>query len=250
MRLLAVLTVLVSLLLQTVAAQDTASGSFNAPLAEDANLGVYAFLLLVTLIQFLLATSFLFRTRSHFIPGVAVVVTLVFLLVSYALYIVVVVDEFTVTDLGDLSISPLTYTNLRVVTYILSYWVDPLMFLAVVLVLRDRYLSHTGGKSERPSKRVPLTPLIIIACTFVVLMVTFASAASGLYGTTLTSFYRDQINSNVMDTGLNVVKELNYTYVAFFIVAALFLIVFAILVKKSVKSDTVRPFLTFAPPVS
>src|SRR5882724_7159759 len=130
MQLLAVYTILLSLVLQTVSVQDTVY-QFDAPPLEDANLAVSAFLLLATLMQLLLAASFLLRTRSHFIPVFAIVVTLVFLLVSYALYVVVLVDEFTVTYLGHIRISHVAYLKLQVAMYLFSDWVDAMMLLAV-----------------------------------------------------------------------------------------------------------------------
>jgi hypothetical protein len=109
---------LLSALVHKTAAQDfggfEVTPIFDASPLEDANIGINAFLALATLIQLAVAISFVFRVRSqHIAPGIAAVVAMLILFVTYVIAVVFIVLSYLTDGFGDLTVSNQEYLNVN-----------------------------------------------------------------------------------------------------------------------------------------
>ena len=75
-----------------------AQTTWDASPLEDANLGVNAFLAIVTVIQLAIVITFPFRVESqHIAPGIAAVIAVLFMFLAYVLSVV----SFLVSSITD-----------------------------------------------------------------------------------------------------------------------------------------------------
>ena len=237
--------VLASFLLTTqIAAQDINVNNrpgFNAPPLENANLAFYTILLLATIIQVVCAVSYVLRGHSpHLLPGIVAVVAFLFLGVSYALGIAITVAAWTFNEASEQITRGQAYLDIDIPASLFFELVDPAMFAVVALVLRDRYCTYTRRAILRAADRpLSLFPFTLVACVLIILILITSSASTGIFGAAYTALYDDSISDNQFDTQIRISNHFDHAFVTFSILSTIFLIIFAIVVKKRAESDKV-----------
>lgn len=243
-----VYAVLARFLLITVAAQrdDFENGpGFDAPPLETANLAFYTVLLFATLIQVVCAISYFFRGRPfHLLPGISVIIAFLFLAISYALGIAITVAAWTFDQDSVQIIDGLAYLHIDVAASLFFSWVDPAIFTAVALVLRDRYHTYTKYPvMPSPPDRSFLDPPFTLFTYFSMsILIVTSSASAGIFAAAYTALYKDTATDEQFNNQIGLSNRFDYAFVAFSILTTIFLAVFAFVVKRHAKTDKVGSY--------
>jgi hypothetical protein len=230
---------------------------YVAPPLETGILAVTAFFTLTTLIQLIIVLTYLSRGRApHILPAIFALSGILFTLVSYVIYILEFLTSFDFFN-------PLLPTKLlprfdtgesHFIQWILCIYqlaalaifkdfADPLIFMAVALIIRDRYRTYTQkAESEQNSATLPSIELFMIPFyVLAALTVIFSSAEIGVFETLVQTIDSHAIVSvATLDAQTKIAGTLQYTSEAMYGLATVLLVPFAILVKSRIKSrDTV-----------
>jgi len=164
---------------------------------------------------------------------------------SYALEIGYLLAEWTVDGFGDATVSNQSFVSIDVAASLFSEWTDPVVFLAVALVLRDRYLAHFTNSAQSPIPARPILPLTIASAAFFSFMFLFSTVHGGILQTALAVLIYGGSSVETYNHRLNMANGFLYTYVAIYIVATGFLVVFTVIVKNLTKTDKITRLTAF-----
>jgi hypothetical protein len=110
-------------------------------------------------------------------------------------------------------------------------WVDALMFAAVFIVLRDRYLTPVGKPmaEELTSRTGPPLPFNIVSSIIFLFMFVFAIANVGVWGSAVLGQYDNSLSQSQAHDKVVISNDLYYMFLAF-----------AIVIKRRNSLDKVR----------
>jgi len=139
------------------------------------------------------------RLPSGHRPSItAIISTLIFLLVAYALAVTLTATTWTLHDSGEPSVYFKQNININIAATLFWTWIDALMFVAVFIVLRDRYLTPMGKPmAEELTSRTgpPLLPFNIVS-SIIFLLFVFAIANVGVWGSAVLGQYDNSLSQS------------------------------------------------------
>ncbi|KAF8501223.1 hypothetical protein BU17DRAFT_102313 [Hysterangium stoloniferum] len=238
---------LLSLITQAIAQFDFPSpaSQYDAPPLEIGVLGVTAFFTLTTLIQLVIVSTYLIRGRSpHILPAVLIVLGILFSLISYVLRVVQNLAAYE-------SFNPLLPETLVVrvdpAWRLFTNWADPLIFVAVALIVRDRYRTHrqTSESDKTLTKPLPIELFMIPFYVLAAFVTIFSSAYVGVEQTFPTiDFGLSDAEVDAQRANFNarvkVRDNLVYTSETMYCLATVMLVPLTALVRSRIRSDKVR----------
>ncbi|KAF8501222.1 hypothetical protein BU17DRAFT_102312 [Hysterangium stoloniferum] len=224
---------------------------YDAPPLETGVLGVTAFFTLTMLIQLIIVSTYLFRGRSpHILPAVIVLLGILFMIVSNVLLILQVLTFYV-------SFDPLLPDKLNprfaAATGLFSAWADPLIFVAVALVVRDRYRTHTqkAKSDEILTKRLPIELFMIPFYVLAAFIVILSSSYTRVFQTLPTfdpGLSEAQYDAQLAkyQARVKVKNDLFYTSDAMYFFATLLLVPLVALVRSRIGRDELINWTSFA----
>ncbi|KAF8527169.1 hypothetical protein BU17DRAFT_82100 [Hysterangium stoloniferum] len=224
---------------------------YDAPPLETGVLGVTAFFTLTTLIQLIIVSTYLFRGRSpHILPAVVVLLGMLFMIVSNVLFILQLLTFYVSFDplLPD-KLNPRFHAG----EALFYDWADPLIFVAVALIVRDRYRTHTqkANSDKTLTKPLPIELFMIPFYVFAAFIVIFSSSFTRVFQTLPTfdaglseAQYEAQLAK--YEARLNIGNDLVYTSDAISFFATLLLVPLVALVRSRIGRDELMNWTSFA----
>jgi len=241
---------LLSLITQTRAQVDLTI-RYDAPSLETGVIAVSAVFTLTTLIQLIIVWTYLNRGRSpHILPAVLVLWGMLFLLISYVMRILEVLTRYVFFDL----MLPKKLTaRFDIANAIFFDWADPLIFVAVALIVRDRYRTHRqNAKSDkRPIKPLSIGLFMIPFYVLAAFIVIFTSSSIGVLHTLPTfspTLSETQFEAQLAnrDARIKLGNRLLYAAETMYCLGTVLLVPLAILVRSRIGRDKLMNWTLFA----
>jgi hypothetical protein len=167
-----------------------------------------------------------------------IISTLSILGVAYALAITFTATTWALDDTGYPSVGYKSNVNIGIAAALFWGWVDVLMFVAVAVVLRDRYLASAG---KTAGEQTP--PFYFVAVMSVVSLLLFVSITAhvGVWGSALLGLYDRTLSSTQATDKINISNGLFYAFLGVSLISTFFLLAFAVVVRRRNRSDKVCP---------
>jgi hypothetical protein len=224
---------------------------FDPPPRVIAELVVAAILFIITTIQLAITNFPKYTSRmpsGHRFSRSAITTTLAFWAAAYGLDITRIATVSTTHDFGDSIVSLKNIDNMNIASALFTRWADILLYVAVAVVLRDRYLASTRKTIPEYSSKggPPLLPFIVGSSIIFLFMFVFGTANIGLWGSTLIAVDKrpaslDEVRARIKQVRpkVNIARHLYYVFIAMSAIAVVFLCVFAVVVKRRNRSDKI-----------
>lgn len=160
--------------------------------------------------------------------------------VSFALGLADVIK----TSIASVEVSDVgrSLVNIYIVEPFFFAWSDPAVFVAVALVLRDRYRTCSTNLGQKNKHTTPLLPFTITSCILAVLMFALATSYAAVLGSTKLSEFSlsDREDFTNLFHLIDASNSIFYAYIALYICGSIFLVAFAIVVERAVRVDKVH----------